>query len=158
MWRVTVHGTPAPKGNLRCRGGSSHTLYEAGGKGLDVWRKLVTLAGRNIRTAAGGTLNGPVGVDVTFVLARPKLHWRTGRNAGQLKDWAPSAHTSKPDIDKLERTILDALTDANVWVDDAQVADLNCRKRYVEFGERPGASIAVWPIDDEDRRTAHGRN
>jgi Holliday junction resolvase RusA-like endonuclease len=37
----------------------------------------------------------------------------------------------RPDVDKLGRFVLDAITDAeNVYVDDSQVVDLTLRKRY----------------------------
>ena len=39
----------------------------------------------------------------------------------------------KPDIDKLERAILDALTNV-LWVDDAQVTDVTKRKRFAPGG------------------------
>ena len=53
----------------------------------------------------------------------------------QLSDgmlWRPV----RPDIDKLARAVLDALTGI-VWVDDDQVVELVCRKRWwVEGGVR----------------------
>ena len=46
--------------------------------------------------------------------------------------WRPA----RPDIDKLARAVLDALTGI-VWVDDDQVVELVCRKRWwVEGGVR----------------------
>lgn len=58
---------------------------------------------------------------VTFVMPRPKSHFRTGKHANQLRDDAPFWHTTKPDSLKLRRAIEDALTGI-VWVDDARVA------------------------------------
>lgn len=92
-------------------------------------------------------------VAVVFRFARPKAHLRTGRNAGKLKDWAPSWHTGKPDIDNLLKSTLDAIGSYPkgmpplVWCDDAQVvALLDPLKRYVRAGEEPGATVGIFEI------------
>jgi len=46
----------------------------------------------------------------------------------------------RPDLDKLERAIGDALTDAGVWVDDGQVVNSHTQKWYAET---PGVHITV---------------
>lgn len=68
-----------------------------------------------------GTLTGPVALEVTFTLPRPKAHYRTGRNSHLLRDNAPHRPDRLPDLDKLLRSTMDALTAAGVWADDAQV-------------------------------------
>lgn len=57
---------------------------------------------------------------------------------------APGAllfHTVRPDADNLVKSILDALTRAGVWEDDAQVWDLRVRKWR---GEVPRWAVFVW--------------
>ena len=95
-------------------------------------------------------------------LASPKARWGTGRNASQLKDSAAALPLTKPDVDKLLRAFLDALTGV-VWKDDSQVTDAISRKRYAvpsgpgEDGVR--AAVAVWvneqqygtDLDERDR-------
>jgi Holliday junction resolvase RusA-like endonuclease len=49
---------------------------------------------------------------------------------------------TKPDLDKLLRSVLDALTGI-IWVDDSQVVMISARK---DFGQ-PGATITVSEID-----------
>lgn len=77
----------------------------------------------------------------------PKGRWGTGRNEGALKDSAVAHPMTKPDVDKLLRAFLDALTGV-VWKDDSQVTDAITRKRYAvpvgpdDDGVR--AAIAVW--------------
>lgn len=51
-------------------------------------------------------------------------------------------HRTRPDGDKLLRTILDALTDV-AFNDDAQVFDKRCIKRYAVGDERPHATIFI---------------
>jgi Holliday junction resolvase RusA-like endonuclease len=61
----------------------------------------------------------PVSVSLVFVFTRPQ---------SALKRMF---HTVKPDVDKLTRYCLDAISDANnIWVDDSQVVDLTARKIY----------------------------
>ncbi len=48
----------------------------------------------------------------------------------------------KPDLDKLARAILDALTHT-VIADDSQVVELYAHKRLAEIGEAPRARITV---------------
>ena len=49
----------------------------------------------------------------------------------------------RPDIDKLARAILDALTDARVWPDDGQVVTMHVEKRYGE----PGVEIEAISLE-----------
>lgn len=77
----------------------------------------------------GQLLDGPLDLDVTFVLARPKGHFRTGKNAHLVRDTAPPRPAVKPDTTKLLRAVEDALTGV-LWRDDAQVVDQSARKVY----------------------------
>lgn len=70
-----------------------------------------------------------VAVALRFGLPRPKGHWGTGRNADRLKPSAPAWPATKPDVDKLERAVLDALTGV-LWADDSQVVMLSADKVY----------------------------
>jgi Holliday junction resolvase RusA-like endonuclease len=40
--------------------------------------------------------------------------------------------TTTPDIDKCARFVLDAISDAGIWLDDKQVTDLQVFKRYAD--------------------------
>jgi crossover junction endodeoxyribonuclease RusA len=84
---------------------------------------------------------GPVRIDVEFVLPRRK---------SAPKSWTP-AMTRKPDMDKLERAVWDALTTV-VWVDDAQVVRSSETKREAGPDETPGARIRVALLTDDDGR------
>ena len=48
------------------------------------------------------------------------------------------------DIDKLARAVLDGVSDARVWLDDAQVVSLSAAKSY---GVEPGCAVAVSTFD-----------
>lgn len=65
-------------------------------------------------------IEGPIALSLLFVFPRPKSHYRTGKNAGILKDNAPFFHTSKPDEDNLSKFVKDALNKV-YWRDDSLV-------------------------------------
>ena len=86
--------------------------------------------------------DGPVSATVTFVMPRPKHHFKKD---GTLKDDAPYYHTVKPDGTKLWRALEDALTKAGVWTDDARVATQHATKIYTTAGadNTPRFSVMV---------------
>lgn len=157
MWAVRVAGTPVPKPSPACFGiGGKHRLQlPKGSPGYQAWRDRCTAAGQALRDRIGETLDGPISARITYTLPRPLTHFGTGRNAGTLKPSAPQWPSSRVgDIDKLARLTLDALTDAQVWHDDAQVVHLELIKTYPggPVDDRlngPGAVIRVWRTPHE---------
>ena len=147
-----VLGTPAPKGSARA-------FYKAGMKRAVIVKdnsdrqKSWDAAVRDAASSAVGALTSPPFVDtplevtIVFRMARPAGHWGKGRNAGKLAPRAPRAPRGKPDIDKLARATLDALTGI-VFDDDARIVDLMLRKEYALPG-REGAWIGVTPIVED---------
>ncbi len=76
-------------------------------------------------------ITAPIRLQVSFFMPRPK----------RLKGDDPIPHIAKPDTDNLLKAVMDAMTDARVWKDDAQVYAIKSGKWYAE-GE-PGAWIIV---------------
>lgn len=129
----TVYGTPAPQGSKRHVGRG--ILIESS-KALRPWRDILTWHARDAaRQARWDGHDAPVCVTLAFHLARPK-------SAPKRRVW-PSV---KPDIDKLSRAVLDALVDAAVLRDDAQVVHLDAAKGYGD----PGVDITITTIDHEE--------
>lgn len=138
--RFTVHGIPVPQGSKNAihRGGRT-MIVERGRAALGPWRAQVAAeAARLLERPATGALR----VRLVFVLVRPKSHYRTGRHAGELRDSAPRYVSTRPDVDKLSRAVLDALTGV-AFADDGQVAELEARK---VFGERAGVTVELKAI------------
>jgi Holliday junction resolvase RusA-like endonuclease len=88
-------------------------------------------------------LAGPIGIRVIFTMERPKSHFGTGKNANTVKASSPVFPDVMPDIDKLLRAVFDALTDARVWVDDAQVVWCQTTKVYADDLYNPGVYLTV---------------
>ena len=123
MLEFVVAGIPAPQGSKRAfvRGGRV-SLVESCAR-VKPYRALVSLAASQARTEA--PTQQPVGIAIAFVFVRPKSHYTS---KGVLRAGAPT-HPGKPDIDKLCRAVLDALTGI-LYHDDAQVVSLSASKRY----------------------------
>jgi Holliday junction resolvase RusA-like endonuclease len=83
--------------------------------------------------------HGPVSVTIAAIMARPKDHFLRGK----LRDGAPKRHAQKPDIDNIEKAVLDALTKARVWRDDCQVDWVLVRRRWAIGDEKPGLIVEV---------------
>lgn len=118
-----VPGVPVPQGSKRHVGGGR--MIEAN-KRLPKWRLDVKNVAREAR--AGRQFTEAVSVFLDFDMPRPKT----------VKRIRPHV---RPDIDKLTRAILDALTLAGVLVDDGQVVTLHAVKRYAP--DEPGVRVVV---------------
>ena len=130
-----VAGIPVPQGALvRSPSGG---LYNRGARNLDAWRHAIATEARAARWHED-LLDGPVTVRVTFRLPCPQGH--VGSRG--LRPSAPRHPSTRPDLDKLARAVLDALTGV-VFADDAQVAELIATKVYAAQGRQPGAEVEV---------------
>lgn len=121
-----VYGVPRPQGSKRHVGNG---IMVESSKHVKAWREDVSSAAR--KAYAGGLIDGPVSLHVTFGFPRPRSHYRTGKHAQELKESAPKFHRGRPDLSKLIRAVEDALTGV-VWRDDSQVVDIKSTKGYGE--------------------------
>jgi Holliday junction resolvase RusA-like endonuclease len=145
MITFTVRGTPAPQGSKSYLGASTggKPMFRESSRRIPAWRADVRAAGEGACQGDGGTYPdaGPVAVELAFRWPRPKGHYGSGRNAEVLRGAAPLLPAGVPDLDKLARAVLDALTGV-VWDDDAQVVDLRLSKRYADMAA-PGVDVRV---------------
>lgn len=88
------------------------------------WREAVKSA---VLDANSTGLKGPVSLDITFTLPKPKSAPKRSRT------WPDK----KPDLSKLVRSTEDSLTEMGVFEDDARVVE--CYSRKVFPGEHPNA-------------------
>lgn len=135
MIEFFVPGKAAPQGSKRHVGRG--ILIESS-KEVGPWRERVALvahgtmaAERQIRGLTIIPRTQAVTVDVTFYLPRPASLPK--KQVDMVK---------RPDIDKLGRAILDALTDV-CFEDDSQVVDLLLYKRYVS-PENPTSGAQIY--------------
>lgn len=132
-----VPGKPAPQGSKRHVGRG--ILIESS-PDVGPWRERVALAAHNVAVTTALDMPVPftgmaLSVTLAFVMPRP---------ASAPKRSTPAA-IKRPDIDKLARACLDALT-GPVFADDSAVVNLVALKRLAELGESPGVQITVTTV------------
>lgn len=115
-FRVFVPGHPAPQGSKTAfvRGGKA-VLVEAN-RGHKSWRDEVINRAR-LQMVGLEQFKGPLKIELLFELHRGSTVDRQYPNV-------------KPDLDKLSRTIFDALELAGVYRNDSQIIELHARKLY----------------------------
>jgi Holliday junction resolvase RusA-like endonuclease len=115
--------------------------------GLMPWREAIVsqILRDGYQTAR---LEVPVLVRAEFLFNRPKSHFGSKKGKPYLKDSAPHWKMSDPDLDKLQRSVGDALAQGGVLKDDNLIVRWDTAKRYCFIGEREGASIEVIPMPD----------
>lgn len=113
---ITVYGDPIPKGSTRAFVvNGKPVITNANAKTKD-WENLIRSELQTCRPAEVWT--GAVEVVLFFYMARGKT----------VKRDYP---TTTPDLDKLCRAALDAMTGV-VFKDDSQVIDIHAHKRYAD--------------------------
>jgi crossover junction endodeoxyribonuclease RusA len=122
-----VPGQPAPQGSKRHVG---RGIMVESSKAVAPWR--TTVAWQVSQDYDGDVLDGPLHVGIEFIMRRP---------ASAPKRSTPPA-IKRPDLDKLTRAVLDALSGV-VWRDDSVITVLTVSKRLAELGERAGAHIVA---------------
>ena len=131
MIRLFIPGIPKPKGSV--------SAFPYKRKDGTVGTSIVHRAGAwegTVATAASEQwphppLQGAVTLRIRYFMPRPKTAKPSKR---------PHPHV-RPDIDKLERAVLDGLAGV-VFADDAQVVAIDHRKVYADVGP-PGVEVVV---------------
>ena len=120
MISFRVDGQPIPQGSMKVING--HIIHSQG-SALAAWRSAIGLSAK----AAGAkpTLEA-VSMTLVFIMNKPRTVTRVDP-------------TVPPDLDKLVRAALDALT-AIAYKDDSQVIEIRAVKVY---GESPGVEIII---------------
>jgi crossover junction endodeoxyribonuclease RusA len=126
MLLFVVYGKPEPQGSMKAFVVRGRPIITSDNTSLKPWRQQVALAA--LAQMKGGTPHdGAVEMQIDFYFDRPKSVKKTA-----LK-------ITRPDIDKLERAVLDALTGI-AYKDDAQVVKVTKTKQY---GSPARVEIAV---------------
>ena len=126
----TVYGIPQPKGSAKAfmpKGVRFPIITSANPKSRP-WANSIKLVAQKHRLRNGLWL-GPLELKLDFFLAKPKSLPK------RKVSWA----MKRPDLDKLTRSVKDALTGV-IYKDDAQVIDEHTRK---EYGDAPGVRVQI---------------
>jgi Holliday junction resolvase RusA-like endonuclease len=127
MLTFRVYGVALPKGNMRAflKRGMKFPVVTESNRNVRSWQQLIAEGAShallNADPDARALLAFGVRVSVGFFLPLPKKYHRKGR--------VFVAHCTSPDLDKLARAVLDALSSV-AYHDDAQVTELVAGKYY----------------------------
>lgn len=127
-WVGVASGEPAPQGSKSVT--RKGIMFEQN-KRTRPWRSEMVDAFS--LTAPPAALDGPLLVWSQFTLTRPP----------SVRRLFP---TVKPDGDKLERNLNDALTQAGVIVDDARIVVAVRRKVYARSEGGAGVVVRIWQL------------
>jgi len=122
--KFTAVGIPKAQPRAKAFARNGHAgVYDPGT--ANDWKTIVRNAARE--SWSGEQFSGPVSVTLEVWMPRPKNHFNS---VGLLKRTAPYWVEKKPDLDNIEKAILDALTNLGIWRDDSQVVEVYKSKRY----------------------------
>jgi len=130
--RFTVTGAPKPKGSMKAfvPKGWTRPVLTTSSAGLKAWEQMI----RSVAQAhVSAYTTDPVRVRLRFALPRPKSLSRRASHR---------PHTKRPDVDKLARAALDALTGV-IFKDDSQVYALHAVKHYAHEDQPPHVIISI---------------
>lgn len=136
MSQFFVPGIPVAKGSAKAfynRKANRAFVVQDNAARQKPWVSLISVMAQE---AGLKLIDGPVKVKLEFWMPRPKSHF----NKKGLKATAPDLHQSKPDIDKIIRAVLDALTSI-AYRDDSQICHVDAVKHYCRG--IPGVNIEV---------------
>lgn len=131
--RFVVDGAPASQGSMTAvynRQLGVARVRHAAAPALALWREQVRRAAR----AAGAVpWSGPIGIHIVFGIKAPQD--------------ARHGYPKRPDLDKLVRGVLDALTDV-AYEDDSQVVTILAEKTF-----DPVTIIEVWRVERQSPKS-----
>jgi Holliday junction resolvase RusA-like endonuclease len=126
--------SPAPKGsyNIVTNRRTGKGMLLPSSKKEKPWRREVTKTILKHKDCPSG-IAVPVEIWLDFAILRPK-------SVSVRKRPYPIV---KPDLDKLQRSTLDALTDSHIIKDDAIITDIHATKRYVTSTKDQGLNCQM---------------
>lgn len=130
LTQIFIPGIPAPQGSKTGFIQGGRVVLVESSKKVKPWREAVA------EHAKGDLLEGPLAVEVEFVMPRTKA----------MGDKPAPPMIQRPDLDKLLRSTCDGLTGA-AYKDDSQVVEIHASKRRAEPDEPTGAHITITPLD-----------
>jgi crossover junction endodeoxyribonuclease RusA len=138
---IRVVGTPAPQGSHRAfvNRRTGRAVVTDDSPATRPWRTDVRAAAME---AMERPMTGPIMLRLLFLFVRPKAH----RGKGGLLPSAPRHKVTRPDLDKVQRSTLDALTGI-AYLDDAQVVAIFASKAWADI-DMPGAVITIEPLTE----------
>lgn len=116
---------PCPRPRVALRGRVPVAYYP---REYTTWKDQAADMLRDLLPDDYEAITAPTEVSIICAVERPKT----------TKLPAP-----RPDADNYAKAVMDAMTQAGVWKDDALVGRLSVTKRWTQFGEQPAVYIRI---------------
>ncbi len=126
----SITGDPASQGSHAIMNGR---IVQVNSKKHKAWRTAIVNEVIATLPADWEPIDGSCELIVNFYMAKP----------ASVKRSSPSV---APDLDKLVRSVGDALAIAGVYTDDSRITRISARKLYAQ-GIEPGATITVKSLE-----------
>jgi Holliday junction resolvase RusA-like endonuclease len=126
----SITGDPASQGSHAIMQGR---IVQVNSKKHKAWRTAIVNEVIATLPPDWEPIDGPCELIVNFYMLKP----------ASVKRSSPSV---SPDLDKLVRSVGDALAIAGVYTDDSRITRISARKLYAQ-GIEPGATITVKALD-----------
>lgn len=148
---IWIPGVPQgqPRPSVAVRGGFAKVYYrDTKDKAHSRWCKAIESAvWEHMRTNASRVIDVPVRLQIAFIMPRPKGHYGSGKNAGQVKGThSDRRHASTPDLDNMEKMLIDSMK--ALWVNDSLVWAKTSTKRYQKSLFDPCGALVAYSTDD----------
>jgi Holliday junction resolvase RusA-like endonuclease len=152
IFKVYGHPRPQPRTKHWAKMGKGRVMqgtYNPPGP-VDEWKECLALELK--KHLPPEVLEGPVYLDTTYHMPRPKQHFKTkqGKPSEELKSWAPLFHTGTPDEDNLRKPVMDMMKKIGYFKDDGQVCQGGFIKVYCPPGEPPGVVLRIRDLTSLD--------
>lgn len=120
--RIRVSGEPKAQPRPRAMKRGDHiSIYNP--SSAEIWKRSILAALKSVQFEK---FNMPVEVSIIYYLKRPTSLMRKSDSDDII------IHSKKPDLDNLNKAVLDSITKAEVWNDDSQVHSLASLKYYAK--------------------------
>lgn len=152
--KIFIAGHPEAQGSMKSfvnRVTGKPIVVHNKGKELKKWRETLL---SEVRISADRSLTllsyGGYIVTAAFILKRPMYHYGKGVIKPQFMH---AQHRTTPDVDKLARAVLDALT-GHIWTDDSNVIGFS--ELIKVYGEHEGMILGIGHISEKENVTEAG--
>lgn len=129
---LSITGVPQPQGNKTVYNGRVVEGRRPGAReAFASWRAAIVEQARAAAAEHGTFPDGPLHLCMTFWMPRP-----ASARKGEVWAW------KRPDLDKLERAVFDALTLSGLILDDARIVSVTKGKPYA-IDRAPGVEVTI---------------
>jgi Holliday junction resolvase RusA-like endonuclease len=138
---LRVRGIPAPQGSkIRTRYGMREASLL-----VEPWREAIVSEVMR-EGLQDRRMSGPLVLRATFFHKRLAAHYGTRKGEKYLREGAPVYVATTPDIDKVQRSTFDGLTQSGLIADDKFIVVVHLQQKYSDTGFT-GAEIEIGAVD-----------